>query len=151
MFEPKSIFIEFCQQDGWKCFNLQDPSAIYTLFSGKNGSWQCLANVPENETLFSFFSRLGISVPVDKRNAVAEYLTRANYGLRLGNFELDFGDGEIRYKTSIDVQDGELTTQMVKQMVYANVMTVDKYLPGILSVIYGDSNPSHEIEKIECR
>ena len=38
---------------------------------------------------------------------------------------------------------------MVKQMVYANVMTVDKYLPGILSVIYGDSNPSHEIEKIE--
>jgi hypothetical protein len=150
MFEPKSIFIEFCHQDGWKYFNFQDQSAIYTLFNGKNGSWQCLANVPDNETLFSFFSRLGISVPVDKRNAVAEYLTRANYGLRLGNFELDFGDGEIRYKTSIDVQDGELTTQMVKQMVYANVMTVDKYLPGILSVIYGGSNPSQEIEKIEC-
>lgn len=30
----------------------------------------------------------------------AEFLTRANYGLVFGNFEMDMHDGEIRYKPS---------------------------------------------------
>jgi len=36
---------------------------------------------------------------------VNEFLTRANYGLNIGNFEMDFQDGEIRFKTAIDVEE----------------------------------------------
>jgi len=153
MFEPQSNFdkvVEFFHQENWRFFKADERPTIYTSCNCQNGSWQCFANVSEDETLFSFVSRLSVSVPADKRSAVAEYLTRANYGLNLGNFEMDFEDGEIRYKTNIDVQDGELTIQMIKRMVYINIFTVDRYLPGILSVIYGGSNPSQEIEKIEC-
>ena len=32
-----------------------------------------------------------------KRQDIAEYLTRANYGMVMGNFEMDYSDGEIRY------------------------------------------------------
>jgi len=45
-----------------------------------------------------------------KRGAVAEFINRANYGIIIGNFEMDFADGEIRYKTSIDVQGDKLTS-----------------------------------------
>jgi hypothetical protein len=31
-----------------------------------------------------------------ERAPPAEFITRANYGLIIGNFELDFEDGEIR-------------------------------------------------------
>ena len=34
----------------------------------------------------------------DCKHQMAEFLSRANYGLANGNFELDFRDGEIRYK-----------------------------------------------------
>ncbi len=81
----------------------------------------------------------------------AEYLTRANYGLRIGNFEMDFSDGEVRYKTSIDVKGGNLTPSMVKVIVYANLHTMDRYLPGIMEVIFTEHSPKQVIDTVEGR
>lgn len=81
---------------------------------------------------------------------MAEFLTRANYGLMIGNFEMDFNDGEIRYKTSIDVEGDNLSSALLKQLVYANVMTMDQYLPGIIAVIDGNISPVDANAKIEA-
>jgi hypothetical protein len=67
----------------------------------------------------------------------------------IGNFELDFTDGEIRYKTSIDVEGANLTFTQIKRLVYANVMMMDQYLPGIMSVIDSDVEPKDAIAQIE--
>ena len=80
---------------------------------------------------------------------ISELLTRANYGLNIGNFEMDFSDGEVRYKTSINVEGGQLTTTIVKKLVYANVLTLDKYFPSIMKVIYADIPPDEAIALIE--
>lgn len=40
----------------------------------------------------------GISAGSECMPTVAGYLTRANCGLHIGNFELDRSDGEIRYR-----------------------------------------------------
>jgi hypothetical protein len=61
--------------------------------------------------------------------------------MTIGSFELDFTDGEISYKTTIDVEGNRLTSALIKRVVYANVTMMDKYLPGIMSVIYGDVLP----------
>jgi hypothetical protein len=68
----------------------------------------------------------------------------------IGNFEMDFEDGEIRYKTSIDVEGDSLSSALIKRLVYANVMMMDAYLPGIMSVIYGDVSPEDAITQIEA-
>jgi len=44
-----------------------------------------------------------------------KFLTRANYGMMIGNFEMDFTDGEIRYKTSIDVEGDKLSSALIKR------------------------------------
>ena len=83
---------------------------------------------------------------------MAEFIARANYDLLIGNFEMDFQDGEIRFKTSIDVEDAEdhFTSQIIRQMVYANVVTTDRYFPGVMKVIYDEScTPLEAIEQIE--
>ena len=46
-----------------------------------------------------------IKVPEEQRIAVNEFITRANYGLTIGNFEMDFNDGELRYKTNVSQND----------------------------------------------
>ena len=76
-----------------------------------------------------------MNAPGERMAAVAEFITRANYGLIIGNFELDFSDGEIRYKTSLDVEGDRLSQALIKQLVYTNVLTMDQYLPGILAVL----------------
>jgi hypothetical protein len=62
---------------------------------------------------------------------------------------LDFEDGEIRYKTSIDVEGDRLSPAMVQQLVYANVLTMHRYLPGIMRVIYGNVSPAEATAEIE--
>ena len=72
-----------------------------------------------------------------------------NYGVVIGNFEMNFYDGEIRYKTSIDVEGDRLTPALVKHLIYTNVATMDKYLPGIMSMIYGNLSAEEAISRIE--
>jgi hypothetical protein len=80
---------------------------------------------------------------------MAEFITRANYGMRIGNFEMDFSDGELRYKSSIDVEDDRLSSPLVKHMIYPNVLMMDKYLPGIMAIIYAGKSPQQAVEEIE--
>ena len=104
----------------------------------------------DEQKLFFFYSVCPINVPDDKRSPIAEFITRANYGIKIGNFELDFNDGEVRYKTSIDVENDDLTPALISNHVYANIWTMDRYLPGIMSVVYSDEAPVDAIQKIEA-
>ena len=46
----------------------------------------------EDRPLLLCLCIVGVRVPPDRRGAAVEYLNRANFGLRSGNFELDFDD-----------------------------------------------------------
>jgi len=141
--------VRFFTEDDWKFTRIEGKPILSLPCSGHNGNWQCWAEAREEQQQFLFFSVCPVKVPEGKRGAVAEYLTRANYGLVIGNFELDFRDGEVRYKTSIDVEDAELTPALVKNLVYANLSTMDRYLPGIMGVIYGNLTPQQAISQVE--
>lgn len=139
----------FFEQDDWRYKKLPDRSVLQLGFAGKHGTWTCYADAKEEDERFVFYSVFPSKVPEDKRPMFAEYLTRANYGLVLGNFEMDYEDGEIRYKTSIDVESCELPFAMVKQLVYANIAMMDKYMPGIFGLLAGIISAKEAIEKIE--
>ena len=78
-------------------------------------------------------------VPIERIPAVAEFLTRANYGLPLGNWEIDMNDGEMNFKNSVDVSGGELTEGMVKTLLVFAMECANRYLPGIRTVIDGSA------------
>jgi hypothetical protein len=141
--------VEYLEEDDWKFNIIKEDAALMLLFRGQAGSWQCLASVEEEKSWLTFYSILPSNAPEDKRADVAEFLTRANYGLVIGNFELDFNDGEVRYKTSVDVEGGELTSKMIENLIHANLMTMDRYFPGIMSVLYADADPEEAVAQIE--
>jgi hypothetical protein len=66
-------------------------------------------------------------------------------GKRVEHFELDFAEGEVAYKTSIDVEGSTLTFPQMKRLVDTNVAMMDQYLPGIKAVIQGDASPEEAI------
>lgn len=139
----------FLTADDWKFQQIEGKPILSMGFKGENGSWRCYAQAKEPQEQFIFYSVMESNAPAERREAVAEFITRANYGMIIGNFELDYSDGEVRYKTSIDVEGGELTPGLVKSLIYLNVMMMDKYLPGIMSVIYAGTDPAEAIEKVE--
>lgn len=146
-------FIDFFTEDDWRFDRSAQKPILRLTFQGRSGhTWSCFAQerLGENTEQAIFYSVAPIKVPEAKRLAVAEFLTRANYGMVMGNFELDFSDGEIRYKTSIDLAGGSpLTLLLTKPLVYTNVLMMDKYLPGVMEVLYADVSPEQAIRKIE--
>jgi hypothetical protein len=140
----------FLVDDGWSPQVMESDENILMMgFNGENGEWTCYAKVMEENNQFIFYSVLPNKAPEAIREKVAKFVLLANWGMTLGNFELDLGDGEIRFKTSIDVEGGTLTDTMIKNMVYINVMTMDKYLQGVNKVLYTEGDPQEVIKEIE--
>ena len=141
--------LEFFKQDEWSVSQIDDRPILQMSFEGNHGKWQCFAHAKEEKQQFLFYSICLSKVPTERRQAISEFITRANFGLLMGNFEMDFEDGEIRFKTSIDVEHFSLSPEIVKQYVYTNVLMMDCYLPGILSVIADEVSPKEAIAHIE--
>lgn len=140
---------KFFVADDWKFEENAEDSFLRMSFKGKDGAWRCIARGREQQEQFIYYSIPDANVPEPRRAAIAEFITRANYGMIIGNFELDFSDGEVRYKTSVDFEGSEVTDAVVKQVVYANVFTMDRYYAGILAVAFGGKDPKEAIAEIE--
>lgn len=148
----KSVFeavTDFFKQDNWHIEKHGDETAFYTNFGGEHGQWRCYGETRESPAQFVFYSLCPIHIPELKRQDISEFLTRANFDLVIGNFEFDLEDGEIRFKTSIDVEGSHLDFNLIKRLVYTNAVMMDQYLPGITAVAYGAVTPLEAIAKIE--
>jgi hypothetical protein len=137
-------------RDGWSPDVVEEEGGVVAAvgFRGDNGLWSCFAATVEDEDRVIFYSLYPEPVPEEGRTAVAELFTRVNFGLLIGNFELDLSDGEARYRTSIDVEGAELTDALLRQLVYANVAAMDHFLPAISAVAAGDHTPEETIAEL---
>lgn len=98
--------------------------------------------------LFVYTRPQDLPVAAERIAALTEFLARANFGLPLGNFEIDCNDGEFNFKNSIDIADGTLTAAMVQTLVVFSLECFNRYLPGIRAVLNGDT-PRDAIEAID--
>ncbi|MCL4505190.1 MAG: YbjN domain-containing protein [Chloroflexi bacterium] len=102
----------FINANQWPVLPGEDQS-LRMFYQGKNGRYSCVAQALEEQGIALFYSIAPINVPAQKRQVVAEYLTRVNYGLLLGNFEMDFEDGEVRCRTSASADGIEWSPEMM--------------------------------------
>lgn len=78
--------------------------AVLFLCHTKSAIHSCVISVRESRVLLRCMLYVAYRVPPEKQTAAAELFTRINYGLPLGTFEMDFSDGEICYRTGIDLR-----------------------------------------------
>jgi hypothetical protein len=143
------LLLKFLSEDEWNPQKLEDKFILKMGFKGKNGHMTCFAQIAGEYDQFVFYACSPLGTPEAKRAEIAEFLTRANYGMRIGNFEMDMGDGEIRYKSSFDFEDFQPTAVLFKNSIYPAVNMMDKYLPGIMAVLSGAKTPEEAIKMVE--
>lgn len=144
-----AALVQYLEDDGWHPQKLSDRDIYRMSFQGKNGLFQCYAQVRIEAEQLLCYAQAPVKVPEEQRTNVAEYLTRANYGMYIGNFELDYNDGEVRFKSSLDFEGEQLTANLIRNTIYPSVRLMDTYLPGLMKVVYGGANPKLAIEEIE--
>jgi len=86
----------------------------------------------------------------DDLGELMKFLTMANYCLTNGNFELDLGDGEVRYKIFVNCKGlDSLPAEIVQDSILAGCYTIDRYGDGIAALSMGFSDAETEIKKAE--
>lgn len=144
------IVAAFLIAEGWLCEQVVDQPILHTVFEGKSGGWHCFAHCPPEIAQLLFYSVAPLRVAAVLRPAVAEYLTRANWGLLLGNFEMDYSDGEVRYKTCLQFDQTPLTPALLRPLIMGNVAGMDKYLPGLQGILSQEQTPLEAIHAVEA-
>ncbi len=138
------------QAEGWAAHPLDDQTALELSYQGQGGRWVCYAQVREPQQQFLFYSVCPVKVPPALRPAAAEYLTRANWDLSIGNFEMDWSDGDVRFKTEVEYEGDWAATGLIQRAVYVNLLMLERYLPGLMAVVYGKVDPAEALRQVEA-
>lgn len=144
----------FIANEGWTATPLEGLPALRMQFRSQHGPLTSFLRVREAQGQIVFYTQCPIPVPAERRVAVTDFLTRANYGMIVGNFEFDVADGDLRFKTSLELGpeptlDGlPAFARLFGPMIGTNLGAMDRYLPGIAEVVAGRA-PAEAIAAIE--
>jgi len=139
----------FLDEDGWYPQPIDGTTAYRAGFNGDSGKFRVISHVNVELEQLYVYVMAEVNVPEETRLGVAEFMMRANYGMRIGNFELDLTDGEVRYKSSLDFEGQPLTSRLVHNAIYPAVTTMDRYFPSLMKVAYGGATAAEAVREIE--
>lgn len=147
-----NVINSFLTEDDW-LFSFDDKHGLFRFglnLKGRIKKVSYIIDVKDDEYVVYAISPLGADDDNEKVMAtMADFLCRANYGLKNGNFELDMRDGEIRYKCFVDCEGITPTSEMVRNSIHCPAAMFDRYGAGIVDIIFGNATAKEAIAKCE--
>jgi hypothetical protein len=134
---------------GYKYHANHELKMVTAGFQGRNCKFLAHFKLDEKWDLLQVFAAVPVIVPAGCRPAIAETIARANFGMRLGKFEMDFSDGELRFQIANFFSEQCADENILHQMVGAAVGTMDRYFPAIMAVIYANELPCDAVQHVE--
>ena len=141
--------IRHCDEADLKYQRDDSSESIRMHIAASNGRWEVTGRVKQERGTLIIYSVLPCNCPKESISEIALFLSRANYGLIIGNFEVDLNDGEIRYKTSAWIGNQYPGEDFIRHLMGFNISTMDKYLPGLMKVCFGNVSGKEAIDMIE--
>ncbi len=125
------------------------PLWVAVPFTAANLRGSVRVGPSENGKVVRVYTCTEMCVPAERRAAACEALMRANYGLPVGGFEMDLRDGEVVFKGSIFLADGELGDGQLAESIGGGIYLYDRYYPALMRVVFGGASPEQAIAEVE--
>lgn len=110
----------------------------------------CIFINPEGFKVLAYSNIRPKKDDVGQLSLAAEFLTRANYNMYLGNFEMDHSDSEVRFKTTIKCFDRVPSQKEIEWLVDMPPIMLEKYGDALASVLLGSATPADAVAKAEA-
>lgn len=148
----KSLFervAAYLDANDWNYTTNEENKYFSTNCRLKDASVRVILDVYEAEDWqrVLVYSCFPVYVPENRRAAVAETITRINYGMIFGNLDMDFCDGEVRVRTIVEAG-GELADTMIDRALASNLDTAGRFLAPILAVAFGNAAPGKALDLV---
>ena len=136
----------FLDEEGFSIEPVEGQDVLRTLVGGDNGIWTLLVVIREDTHQAIFYSHIeSRTTPEHRRGEMCEYLNRINYRTVYGSFEMDMQDGETSFRTALDLEGVELNGNMIRNALYTNLATMDRYHESLLRMMEDDSPSAAEL------
>jgi hypothetical protein len=136
----------------WKYHRYPEKPVLYSGFNGDHVQWDYSLYARETgpgHFLLGVNSFIPTKTPADRRPAITELLTRINFDLSVGCFELDLADGEIRFRTSTILPGTDITPGIIEHLLRSNLSIVDERFPQIAAVLFSGASPEDALKPKE--
>ncbi|MBQ6972877.1 MAG: hypothetical protein IJP86_11065 [Synergistaceae bacterium] len=142
----------FLVEDDWK-FDFDEERGVFSFGLGITSKLKSLRYIiPVKRDSFLVYARAPLEADTDDNDVIremAQFICRANYGLKSGNFEFDVTDGELGYKVFVDCDDNIPSEDLIKKSILIPSVMFDRYAPGMLDIMFKGSTAEEAIAKCE--
>ena len=118
-------------------------------FLARTGPISVRIRISVREKAIIVCSFIPIFVPVQRRAAMCEAISIANWQLRFARFEMDASDGELRCRADIPLYDGVPSDQQLTKLIFAVWSVTERYAPALVEVMTGQTEPAVAIARVE--
>ena len=109
--------------------------------------------VPDDGQRVAVYCLIVEGIEARLRPAIAELTSRANRGLLGGAFEVDVDEGDVRFRSDLDLGGAEVEDEqlgaMLAPLLEVNLETVEVYSAAIVAVLTGRATPLDAIDAAE--
>lgn len=150
--EIVNVIKQCLTEDDWN-YSFDEDTGVFTVdlrIRSKMQNIRYVIDVRENKFVTYGICLIGAEPEDSEMMAqMAEFICRANYGLKNGCFEPDFRDGEIRFRSFDDCDNMLPSIEVVKNSIYYTAATIERYAPGIVDIIFGGAKAKDVFIKCE--
>jgi hypothetical protein len=128
---------------------LDDGTGYEAHFANDGPEVRAWASVFEEEKFVFYFEFA--QKPLRKAiRSTMEFITRANFDLVMGNFEMDIDGGVVRYKASLDFSGMDLSALLVRNLMLSAIYCIETYSSALQAVMNGSKNAEEAVDQAEA-
>jgi hypothetical protein len=124
----------FLKGDGWD-FVEKENGTLLTRVRGESTAFHAVIVADDERSRLTVYALAPDAVAPAHLWRVTDFVSRANCGINVGNFEIDVKSGELRFKIGLDLHDVPPHDHLVKNLVYRAVFSFDGTWPGVAALL----------------
>ena len=144
----------YLKKEELKFDDIGSKKAFMLSFPSKRSRFDCIREflvISENGIHSS--TTCPIKADEDAHDEVVKYINKLNWMLRSGNFEMDPGDGEVRFRLYTDLEglgDNSHIDGLIENTVYLPVNMLDRFGNDLFRVMTGqaDADELHSTDEV---
>lgn len=142
----------YLDEDGWR-YSFHEEKGVFGFDLTVGGRVKVVKYfIDVMETEYLVYVTTPLSVSTDDKKAMkemAEFVCRANHGLKQCNFEFDMDNGEFLIKYYVDCAGRLPTKEIIENSLHCPALVYKRYGEGIIRIIFLGENAEAAIERCE--
>ncbi len=139
---------DYLDRHEWACTSNEEQGLFSIALSSAAATYRMYVKVCYADSICNIMaiSALPVKAPADRWPAITESLQRINFTLMQGTAELDFSNGEIRFRTLVTTEGASLSDTLLDYVVGDSFELANRYTAPLLAVAFGNAAPDSVLD-----